>query len=64
MTLVLTKELQVSPDKSHKGGLRAARRAVRILNQLDKSSQVCMTPHYILINFKNYVFFSIMVIGM
>lgn len=40
MTLVLTKELQVSPDKSHKGGLRAARRAVRILNQLDKSSQV------------------------
>jgi len=41
-TLVLTKELQVSPDKSHKGGLRAARRAVRILNQLDKSSQVCI----------------------
>jgi len=41
LTLVLTKELQVSPDKSHKGGLRAARRAVRILNQLDKSSQVC-----------------------
>lgn len=40
LTLVLTKELQVSPDKSHKGGLRAARRAVRILNQLDKSSQV------------------------
>lgn len=40
-TLVLTKELQVSPDKSHKGGLRAARRAVRILNQLDKSFQVC-----------------------
>ncbi|XP_060841618.1 exocyst complex component 8 isoform X2 [Rhopalosiphum padi] len=41
LTLVLTKELQVSPDKSHKGGLRAARRAVRILNQLDKSSQAC-----------------------
>ncbi|XP_050436948.1 exocyst complex component 8 [Adelges cooleyi] len=41
LTLALTKELQVSPDKSHKGGLRAARRAVRILNQLDKSSQAC-----------------------
>lgn len=40
LTLALTKELQVSPDKSHKGGLRAARRAVRILNQLDKASQV------------------------
>lgn len=40
LTEVLTKELQVSPDKSHKGGLRAARRAVRILNHLDKSSQV------------------------
>jgi len=40
LTFALTNELQVSPDKSHKGGLRAARRAVRILNQLDKSSQV------------------------
>ncbi|XP_050537306.1 exocyst complex component 8 isoform X2 [Daktulosphaira vitifoliae] len=41
LTLALTKELQVSPDKSHKGGLRAARRAVKILNELDKSSQAC-----------------------
>lgn len=58
LTLVLTKELQVSPDKSHKGGLRAARRAVRILNQLDKSSQVhyqyiSILP-YLIINKFNY----------
>lgn len=38
---VLMKELEVSPDKSLQGGLRAARRAVRLLNQLGRSSQAC-----------------------
>lgn len=33
-------ELEVSPDKSLQGGLRAARRAVRLLNALNKSTQV------------------------
>lgn len=40
---VLMKELEVSPDKSLQGGLRAARRAVRLLNQLGRSSQVSKT---------------------
>ncbi|XP_068084288.1 exocyst complex component 8 [Anabrus simplex] len=38
---VLMKELEVSPDKSLQGGLRAARRAVRLLNQLQRSTQAC-----------------------
>ncbi|KAJ9594195.1 hypothetical protein L9F63_014355, partial [Diploptera punctata] len=41
LTEVLMKELQVSPDKSLQGGLRAARRAVRLLNQLGRSTQAC-----------------------
>lgn len=40
LTEVLMKELEVSPDKSLQGGLRAARRAVRILNLLGRSTQV------------------------
>ncbi|KAI4465410.1 exocyst complex component 8 [Holotrichia oblita] len=35
------KELEVNHDKSLQGGLRAARRAVRLLNQLDRSMQSC-----------------------
>ncbi|XP_022904628.1 exocyst complex component 8 [Onthophagus taurus] len=38
---VLMKELEVNPDKSLQGGLRAARRAVRLLNQLDRKMQSC-----------------------
>lgn len=34
------KELEVNPDKSLQGGLRAARRAVRLLNELERSTQV------------------------
>lgn len=34
------KELEVNPDKSLQGGLRAARRAVRLLNQLGRETQV------------------------
>ncbi|KAK5645988.1 hypothetical protein RI129_004452 [Pyrocoelia pectoralis] len=41
LTEVLMKELEVSPDKSLQGGLRAARRAVRLLNQLERSTQAC-----------------------
>ncbi|KAF2880749.1 hypothetical protein ILUMI_25421 [Ignelater luminosus] len=41
LTDVLMKELEVSPDKSLQGGLRAARRAVRLLNQLGRSTQSC-----------------------
>lgn len=37
---VLMKELEVSPDKSLQCGLRAGRRAVRLLNQLNKTIQV------------------------
>lgn len=37
---ILTKELEVTPEKSHQGGLRAARRSVRLLNTLQKSTQV------------------------
>lgn len=40
LTEVLMKELEVNPDKSLQGGLRAARRAVRLLNQLGRSTQV------------------------
>ncbi|CAG2067708.1 unnamed protein product, partial [Timema podura] len=42
LTEVLMKELEVSPDKSLQGGLRAARRAVRLLNQLGRATQVCV----------------------
>ncbi|XP_060528320.1 exocyst complex component 8 [Cylas formicarius] len=38
---VLMKELEVNPNKSLQGGLRAARRAVRLLNQLGRSAQSC-----------------------
>ncbi|EEB12116.1 exocyst complex component, putative [Pediculus humanus corporis] len=38
---VLMKELEVSPDKSLQGGLRAARRAVRLLIALNKTIQAC-----------------------
>ncbi|XP_071451392.1 exocyst complex component 8 [Hetaerina americana] len=41
LTEALTRELEVSPDKSLQGGLRAARRAVRLLNLLGRSSQAC-----------------------
>ncbi|CAH1988918.1 unnamed protein product [Acanthoscelides obtectus] len=41
LTEVLMKELEVNPDKSLQGGLRAARRAVRLLNQLGRSAQAC-----------------------
>ncbi|KAJ3653241.1 hypothetical protein Zmor_012503 [Zophobas morio] len=41
LTEVLMKELEVNPDKSQQGGLRAARRAVRLLNQLGRSTQSC-----------------------
>lgn len=41
LTEVLMKELEVSPDKSQQGGLRAARRAVRLLNQLGRSTAAC-----------------------
>ncbi|KAJ8870871.1 hypothetical protein PR048_027172 [Dryococelus australis] len=40
LTEILMKELEVSPDKSLHGGLRAARRAVRLLNQLGRATQV------------------------
>nr|CAD7398301.1 unnamed protein product [Timema cristinae] len=42
LTEVLMKELEVSPDKSLQGGLRAARRAVRLLNQLGRATQEVM----------------------
>lgn len=38
------KELEVNPDKSLQGGLQAARRAVRLLNQLGRSTQVLFLP--------------------
>ncbi|XP_022188141.2 exocyst complex component 8 isoform X2 [Nilaparvata lugens] len=38
---VLTSELSVSPDKSLQGGLRASRRAMRLLNLLGKTTQAC-----------------------
>ncbi|KAJ8958912.1 hypothetical protein NQ318_019681 [Aromia moschata] len=41
LTEVLMKELEVNPDKSLQGGLRAARKAVRLLNQLGRSTQSC-----------------------
>uniref|UniRef100_A0A1B6DF58 Exocyst complex component 8 n=1 Tax=Clastoptera arizonana TaxID=38151 RepID=A0A1B6DF58_9HEMI len=37
----LTSELSVSYDKSLQGGLRAARRSVRLLNQLGRTTQAC-----------------------
>lgn len=40
LTETLMRELEVNPDKSLQGGLRAARRAVRLLNQLGRSTQV------------------------
>ena len=40
LTQILTKELEVRPEKSHQGGLRAARISVRLLNKLQKSTQV------------------------
>lgn len=42
LTEVLMKELELNPDKSLQGGLRAARRAVRLLNKLGRSTQVNM----------------------
>ncbi|KAG5870032.1 hypothetical protein JTB14_026613 [Gonioctena quinquepunctata] len=41
LTEVLMKELEVNPDKSLQGGLRAARRAVRLLNKLGRETQSC-----------------------
>ncbi|KAL1130922.1 hypothetical protein AAG570_012163, partial [Ranatra chinensis] len=38
---VLFSELSVSAEKSLQGGLRASRRTVRLLNQLEKSNQAC-----------------------
>lgn len=43
LTETLMRELEVNPDKSLQGGLRAARRAVRLLNELGRSSQVNKT---------------------
>lgn len=40
LTETLMRELEVDPDKSLQGGLRAARRAVRLLNQLGRSTPV------------------------
>lgn len=39
------KELEVSPEKSLQGGLRAARRAVRLLIALQKTTQVSVTEN-------------------
>ncbi|XKL68109.1 hypothetical protein PGB90_003600 [Kerria lacca] len=41
LTQILTKELEVTPEKSYPGGFRTARRAVRLLNILQKSTQAC-----------------------
>jgi len=41
LTEALMGELQVSPERSLRGGPRAARRAVVQLIRLNKSSQVC-----------------------
>ncbi|KAL1491069.1 hypothetical protein ABEB36_011722 [Hypothenemus hampei] len=38
---MLMKELEVNPEKSLQGGLRATRTAVRLLNQLGRSTQAC-----------------------
>ncbi|XP_066141876.1 exocyst complex component 8 [Euwallacea fornicatus] len=38
---LLIKELEVNPEKSLQGGLRATRSAVRLLNQLGRSTQSC-----------------------
>lgn len=38
---LLMKELEVNPEKSLQGGLRATRTAVRLLNQLGRSTQSC-----------------------
>ncbi|CAH1133128.1 unnamed protein product [Ceutorhynchus assimilis] len=38
---MLMKELEVNPEKSLQGGLRATRTAVRLLNQLGRSTQSC-----------------------
>lgn len=37
------KELEVNPDKSLQGGLRAARKAVHLLNRLGRSRQVILS---------------------
>lgn len=41
LTNVLLSELNVTAEKSLQGGLRASRRAVRLLNHLNKSTQAC-----------------------
>ncbi|KAI5703336.1 hypothetical protein M8J75_010558 [Diaphorina citri] len=41
LTAMLTKELEVTPDKSLQGGLRSARPFIRVLNQLNKTSLSC-----------------------
>lgn len=46
LTEMLMKELEVNPDKSLQGGLRAARRAVRLLNKLGRSTQVVLFCHF------------------
>lgn len=38
---MLIKELEVNPEKSLQGGLRATRRAVKLLNHLGRSTQSC-----------------------
>lgn len=40
LTEILTKELEVTPERSYQSDLRPARRAVRLLNTLQKSTQV------------------------
>lgn len=40
LTEILTKELEVTPERSYQSDLRPARRAVRLLNMLQKSTQV------------------------
>uniref|UniRef100_A0A8D8R4X4 Glypican-4 n=1 Tax=Cacopsylla melanoneura TaxID=428564 RepID=A0A8D8R4X4_9HEMI len=41
LTVMLTKELKVTPEKSLQGGLRSARPFIRVLNQLNKASLSC-----------------------
>lgn len=51
-------ELEVNPDKSLQGGLRAARRAVRLLNQLGRSTQVKLFNFYTLLWLLMVIIFS------
>lgn len=41
LTETLTRELSLGPDKSLQGGLRAARRAVRLLSRIGRATHAC-----------------------